>query len=125
MKQLGLWAVVGVSLLLGACTKQADSADVYTPKGQAVTTIKGRSGVAYLSTIVGDAAGAHRTALPAKAKLSYHYVLNHIHPASKVHLYVYRNVNLIRVKGLPVVGEGVWRISGMKRQQLNQPQKLQ
>jgi hypothetical protein len=127
-KNIVLLLVAACGILLAACSqKQAsDYAVVYDSNGQRIVKITGQKSIDYLSNLVGDGIGSAKTAsLPKNAKVQYHYVLHQVKPAKKIDLYVYPNkAGYVRVKGIPVENNKVWKISSSFGDKLLHPKSF-
>jgi hypothetical protein len=127
-KNLVLLAVAASGVLLTACSqKQAsDYAVVYGRDGQKVAKITEQKSIDYLSNLVGDGVGSAKPAvLPNDVKVRYHYVLHQVKPAKKIDLYVYpTRPGYVRVKGIPIENNKVWKLSSSFGTKLLRPKSL-
>ena len=75
---------------------------------------------------MGDGVGSAKPAsLSNQAKVRYHYILHQVKPAKKIDLYVYSNKpGYVRVKGIPVENNKVWKLSSSFGIKLLKPKVL-
>ncbi|MFD1393754.1 hypothetical protein ACFQ3L_09270 [Lacticaseibacillus jixianensis] len=123
-KWLMIASAVFVLILAGCQKRQADYAEVYNAAGQRVATVKKAAGIKKLSAIAGRLGSAKKATLSAHAKIAYRYVLHEVKSGHQITLSVYRGENAVKVKNIPVLGVGPWRISQADAATLDRPSSL-
>ncbi|WP_288572428.1 hypothetical protein [uncultured Weissella sp.] len=130
LSTLSLVFLVGSTNINASSTKHKnDYISLYNAHDKKIKTITSKKSIEYLSDFAGDVSGNKKgihKKQPNKAKLAYKYVFHSgkKHKISyKLNLYVYPNVNKIKMTNLPVVSNGVWSINKKQMHKLGNPEK--
>ncbi|GAJ26214.1 hypothetical protein JCM15457_1131 [Liquorilactobacillus sucicola DSM 21376 = JCM 15457] len=103
---------------------KSDYAVVYDAHNKKVATITTKKNIEYLSDLVGDLSGDEKginRKAPEDAKISYWYELRQVKPKYKIKLYVYSNTKYVKIKNLPLIEHGTWKIKQSDFDKLNKP----